>query len=284
MAVVRRYPRPTLGLSFAVALVTGAIGLGLALLLPEELFSDTATSADLQDAQLGGLAAGGVAALVVTFLAGLVLSGIITAVVGKAVLGQPMSAGEAWAAVRPRLLPLVGVALLTGLAVGAVALVGVVLAAVCVAVAGLPGLVLGIPLGLLGLVGAVVVYLRFSLAAPALVLERVGVRESLRRSGVLVRGSYGRVLGVLLLTAIIANVVGQVLQVPFLVLGGGSGLLSGESDLGFGALLLSQIGGVVSQTLTAPFSSGVRALLYIDRRMRAEGLDVSLAAAAAARR
>ena len=46
------------------------------------------------------------------------------------------------------------------------------------------------------------------------------------------------------------------------------------------ALVLTQIGGGVAQTVTSPFTSGVRALLYVDRRMRAEGLDVALAAAA----
>ena len=41
------------------------------------------------------------------------------------------------------------------------------------------------------------------------------------------------------------------------------------------------VGAGIAQTVVAPFTAGVRALLYIDRRMRAEGLDVSLMAAVA---
>ena len=47
-------------------------------------------------------------------------------------------------------------------------------------------------------------------------LEKVGIREALRRSGVLVRGSFWRIFGILLLAAVIAQVIGSVLQVPFL--------------------------------------------------------------------
>jgi len=44
--------------------------------------------------------------------------------------------------------------------------------------------------------------------------------------------------------------------------------------------LLTQVGGGIATFLVSPFSSGVRALLYVDRRMRAEGLDLTLQAAA----
>jgi len=36
------------------------------------------------------------------------------------------------------------------------------------------------------------------------------------------------------------------------------------------------LGGIAAGTITAPFLAGVLALLYIDRRMRAEGLDLVL--------
>ena len=123
--------------------------------------------------------------------------------------------------------------------------------------------------------------MRLALAAPAMVLERLPLREALRRSGVLVRHSWWRVLGVLVLAALIAGVVGQVLQLPFTAFGGGGSLFTAGDDVTLRALVLAQVGAGVAQVLTAPFNSGVRALLYIDRRMRAEGLDVALAAAAA---
>jgi hypothetical protein len=41
-------------------------------------------------------------------------------------------------------------------------------------------------------------------------------------------------------------------------------------------LALDVLGGIVAGMITAPFLAGVLALLYIDRRMRAEGLDFVL--------
>ena len=287
VAVVRRYPRPTLGLSVVVASLSTVLGVLLVLLLPDNALdlSNTDAAPQISEAQLGGLAASGLGGALVTGLAGIVLSGVITVVVGRAVLGEPMTTGQAWQAVRPLLARLVGLALLTGLIVVTVIAVGVGLAALSYAVAGAGGLLLGVPAALVGLAAAVYLYNRLSLAAPALVLEKVGVLEALRRSGVLVHRSFWRVLGVLLLTAMIAGAVGVVLQVPFVIAGGGGGggLLGGSAGAGVRGLVLAQIGSGVAQTLVSPFSSGVRALLYVDRRMRAEGLDVALAAASSRR-
>jgi hypothetical protein len=47
-----------------------------------------------------------------------------------------------------------------------------------------------------------------------------------------------------------------------------------------GVLSLSALGGIVSTTITAPFLAAAVALLYIDRRIRREALDVELARAA----
>ncbi len=283
VGVVRRYPRPTLGLSFVVAVVSTLLTVGVLVLLPTVVVgADSSGGAELSAAEIGGAAVGALAAALVTGLAGIVLAGIITAVVGKAVLGQPLTTSQAWQAVRPLLARLVGLSLLVGLllvgVLGAAVLVGVL----AVVVLGDAGLAIAVPLGLAALVADVYLYVRLSLAAPALVLEKLAVREALRRSGVLVRGSSWRVLGVLVLTGLIAGAVGQVLQLPFVVLGGGTSIFTG-GDVGLLALVLAQVGAGLAQTLTAPFSSGVRALLYVDRRMRAEGLDVALTAAAAPR-
>jgi hypothetical protein len=284
VAVVRRYPRPTLGISVLVAVVTTLLGILLVSLLPRGALTATADGVDglqVDSGQLGAFAVGGTGTVLITALAGIVLSGVITVVVGKAVLGQPLTTADAWRAVRPLLGRLVLLALVTGLLVVASAVGGVLLAVLAYALAGAPSLLVGIPLGIAGLAGSVYLYVRLALAAPAMVLEKVRLREALRRSGVLTRHSWWRVLGVLVLAAVIAGVVGQVLQLPFAAFGGGGSLLTAGADVGLRSLVLAQVGAGLAQVLTAPFSSGVRALLYIDRRMRAEGLDVALAAAAA---
>src|SRR5664280_807437 len=116
-------------------------------------------------------------------------------------------------------------------------------------------------------------------------LWRTSARERRSAPRTLVRNSWWRVAGILILAAVVAGVLNSVLTVPFAIFGGGSPFdLSGSGpDLGFGDLLLSAIGAIIAGTIVQPFNAGVQALLYVDRRMRAEGLDVTLAEAAAHR-
>ena len=51
-------------------------------------------------------------------------------------------------------------------------------------------------------------------------------------------------------------------------------------DLGTAYLVTLALVSAAAQTLVAPYTAGFRALLYIDQRMRTEGLDVALQAAA----
>src|SRR5664280_2913528 len=125
-------------------------------------------------------------------------------------------------------------------------------------------------------------------STPATTAARIrmpATRHQLWRTSARERRSWWRVAGILILAAVVAGVLNSVLTVPFAIFGGGSPFdLSGSGpDLGFGALLLSAIGAIIAGTIVQPFNAGVQALLYVDRRMRAEGLDVTLAEAAARR-
>ena len=195
-----------------------------------------------------------------------------------------MTFAQAWAEVRPALGRLIAIAVLTSLLVYGSLAIGVTVAVVLIAAAGVATALIGVPIAIAGVGLAVYLYCRLALAPCAAILERAGVRTSLRRSGVLVRGSWWRVFGVLLLAVIVASVVGQVVQVPFLIFGiAPTGLSGGDIEKASNLLVLSYIGAGIAQTVIAPFTAGVRALLYVDRRMRAEGLDVALTAAAAQR-
>lgn len=290
VGVLRRYPRPTLGMSAAVAVVATLANVVLLLTAFRPLVDvDTAAglesgSTEALEEALGGAVVGGLLTAGLTLLSTAVLTGILTAVVGKAVLGQPLDLAGAWAQVRPALPKLVGVAFLLALLAGGLASAGVLLGVLLIAVGGAPAALIGVPLLLAGLAGAVYLYFRLSLAPCALVLEKIGIRDSLRRSWLLVKGDWWRVFGISLLTLIVALFVSLVIQVPFELLGYGSvgELTSGGGDaLSARTLVLSSLGGIVAATLVDPFTAGVRALLYVDRRMRAEGLDVALTAAAA---
>jgi hypothetical protein len=242
-------------------------------------------TAALEDA-IGGAFAGASLSLLLSLVSGAVLTGAMTAVVGKAVLGEATTFGQAWAQVRSRLLPLVGLALVVLLLVAGTFVAATVAGVALIAVFGGAGALAGVPLILVGAAVAVWLYVRLSLAPCALVLERTGIGASLRRSAVLVRRDWWRVFGILLLTVVIGTFVSQVVQLPFAALGAGSfsGIFDPETDvLGTRSLVMTAIGGGLAATLVAPFTAGVRALVYVDRRIRAEGLDVSLSAAAASR-
>jgi hypothetical protein len=259
---MRRNPAATLGLA---AIVTTIGQLLQVLLILGLAHGETHVGASGLLLIIGGL---------VTLIFQLVLSGALTFVVGDAVLGKRMSMSEALRRVMPRVLALFGVVVLQILVSLGVALPGIILAVVA-AVVGIPGLAL-----LIGIADAVLfvyVVVRLSLSAPALVLEGQRPTAALRRSSTLVRGSWWRIFWITLLVYIVGRFVGGILGIPFSVLSGVS--LSGSGDtytVHAGGLLWGAIGGIVSGTVSYPIISGSIAILYIDRRMRREGLDLTL--------
>jgi hypothetical protein len=288
VGVLRRYPRPALGLAALVAVVTTALNIAVLVTAFQPLLEvDTAAvnagdMAALEDALSGAVAGASLSGLLAV-LSNAVLTGALAVVVGKAVLGEPLSFGQAWAQLRPRLLPLLGLALLVLVVVTGVVVLALAAGIGLVVAGGAVAALAGVPIVLAGFAVATWLYVRLALAPCALVLERVGIGASLRRSGVLVRRDWWRIFGILLLTFLIGGFVSQVVQLPFAVLGAGSpaALFSPDNDmLGTRSLVMSAIGAGIAATLVTPFTAGVRALLYVDRRMRAEGLDVTLAAAA----
>jgi hypothetical protein len=278
--VIRRYPKPTLGLSAIIAVVTTVLGLLLVLAGDYSSFADDLRSGGSSDDPFAnGADVASIPVSLLGWLAGLVLTGFLVVVVGKAVLGQPASFGETWQQVRPRLWALIGLALLTGLLTSAPMIAGG-LVAVLLAYISPVLLVIGIPLVIASVCLGVYLYVRVSLASAALVLEKASVRTALTRSGVLVKGDWWRVFGILLLVQVISYVVSQVMVIPFAIIGGISLFASPDEGGATALFLLVTVGSGLATFLVSPFTSGARALLYVDRRMRAEGLDLTLQAAA----
>ncbi|MGH3318877.1 MAG: hypothetical protein ACRDN9_01635 [Streptosporangiaceae bacterium] len=285
---IRQHPKATLGLAAIVTAIAQAIQLIAQIFLrrdvtqlsPEDMRLMT-DPVELLNYFSSSLVASGVTAII-TGIAMLVLTGMLTSVIGRAVLGRPCSMAEAWAETRPRLLALIGVAVLTFLIVVAAMFLCLVpgLVALLAGAAALAAvlLVLG---GIATLLAAVWLYVSFALATPAVVLERLGVVAALQRSFTLVRRDFWRTFGILLLAWLIAFVISLVIEVPFGIAQAGVGALGGTvggtTILG---LVIAALGGVVASTIVQPFSAGVRALLYIDQRMRREGLDITLQRAA----
>ncbi|MGW2724533.1 glycerophosphoryl diester phosphodiesterase membrane domain-containing protein [Streptomyces sp. NPDC001492] len=292
VSTMRTYWRTVLGISLTVAVVTQV----LVILLQGLVLNDTSTAAldepsatasELARA-MGEVMLSSGAVFLITLIATVAATALLTAVTSRAVLGRPVTAGEAWRDARPQVVKLFGLILLLPL-IAITIVFGGALPGILVAVFGNTdgGVALAVLGGLAAGVVALWLMIRFSLASPALMLEKQGVVKSMSRSAKLVRGSWWRVLGIQLLAGIIANIISAIVVVPFTFLAaalGGEGVvgfLNGEgNNLGWTFLIISGIGSVIGSMITFPINAGVTVLLYIDQRIRREALDLELGRAA----
>ena len=78
--------------------------------------------------------------------------------------------------------------------------------------------------------------------------------------------------------------MGAVLQVPFslaeVLARGSAGLFGFSGTRSVAAIIIAGVGTIVSGAVSRPVSAGVTVLLYLDLRMRKEGLDLALQNAA----
>lgn len=298
---VRHNPKTTMGLALivmAIASIVSSVGLGGYMAdygaFMRQAFEDPlAVDDDTMPFSAWSLIAtyGGT---LLTYAGQIVLTGLLTSVVGLAVLGRKLTMGQAWAAVRDRLGAIAGLALLVlliniGVTAAAVGLVAVpVLVAFLMAAGGSPeGLVLVV--GFFGVLAGVAaalslwlwINIRLAFAVPPVVLERISPGAALARSWRLTRGSWWRCFLILLLTWFIVGLVSNILTVPFSVLAALPGVFAaGAAWVPVLSTAAMYVGTVLASALTVPFLVGVTTLLYVDLRMRREGLDLKLHAAA----
>lgn len=143
---------------------------------------------------MAGFSAGALIAIVIQ----MVLSQLTTAAIAygsfQYLRGQPVGVGDALSRGLSLILPVIGVAILAGLAVG----IGMILLVV-------PGIIIAVMLWV---------------AIPAAVVERPGVIDCLKRSADLTKGYRWQVFGILLIIVVVALVIGFVLQYLLLPIGG----------------------------------------------------------------
>jgi hypothetical protein len=293
VSTMRAHWRTVLGISLVVSVFMET----LAILLQRLFLNDSATTGALNNPSasfrevsrvLSDALLSSALLLLVALLGIFVATALLAPVTSRAVLGKSVTTADMWRDVRPQLAKLsalVFLLLLMGVAiVAAGTLPGVLVAVAGSTVAGVSLSVLG---GLGGLVVAVWIMIRFSLALPALMLEKQTIRKSMSRSAKLVRGSWWRVFGIQLLSLVITNIVASIVTIPFLFLAGAlsgdgiSSLVNGSPEgLGWTFLIVSGVGAVIGRMLTLPITTEVTVLLYIDQRIRREALDLDLARAA----
>jgi hypothetical protein len=293
VSTMRTYWRTVLGISLSVALLTQTASV----LMQGLVLNDTVATVSVNDPSttpedvfqsMGEAFLGSVLVGLISAVGTIIATALLTTVTSRAVLGKPVSTGEAWRDARPQVPKLFGLLILLGLIGAGVVVCGALPGVIVLLTVNRPA---GAALLVVGIIAAAIVMawltVRFSLASPALMLERQSIVKSLSRSAKLVRGSWWRVLGIQLLGGLIAGVVSSIVAIPFLFIaaaasgGGMTGLFGATGgQVGWVFLIVSGIGSVIGATITLPINAGVTVLLYVDQRIRREALDLELARAA----
>ncbi len=278
-ASIRRNPKAILGLAAVVMTVSAVISATITrTLLNLGGLNLPSPGQQLTPAQATHLV-GRVVAVVVpafgvtvllTFIVQAILAGLLAPIIARGVGGQQISAGDAWRLTRPRLPSLLLATLLVLLAgLGPLLILGLLVGIAFLA--GAPAAVYGllVLVGVTALVLTIWFSTMLSLVTPVVVLENESPGRALARSWRLVTRSFWRVFGITLLAGIIVAVAGGILQLPFT-------FISALSGSGIVGTVIIVIGTIAAGTVTRPITAGVTVLLYVDMRMRKEGLDLAL--------
>lgn len=154
------------------------------------------------------------------------------------------------------------VIVLLAILMGVIAAAGRAIGAVAVLI--LLPLMVGVPLWL---------FLRYSAAVPAMMLEQLRARQAASRSGQLMKGNLGRAFLLLLLMVIITYTVMAVFQGPFFV---AAVMTAQNGQPALWLMGLSTVMGGLGGALAAPLLMIGLVLLYYDIRIRKEAFDLQL--------
>jgi len=180
--------------------------------------------------------------------------GAVTFQVARAYTGTPVTTGEAIRRGLKRSLPMMG-------------------AYAVVAILSMFGI-------LAFFIGFVVVWISAFAVAPAVVLEHRGPMEGISRSWQLIKGAWGEVFLVMFIAGMIATLPGTAVSMVAMI--GALVVSHGNPDTLMAAQVVGQVLSQIARTVTVPFSIGTTVLLYYDRRVRTEALDVQMMAEALA--
>ncbi|HEX6369565.1 MAG TPA: hypothetical protein VF006_11665 [Longimicrobium sp.] len=196
----------------------------------------------------------------------------------QAYTGRPTSVGDGFRAGFRVLLPLLGAACLAWFALVVAGMgVAIVLVVIMMVFTAMGGVMVGV-----GMVITGILYVAFVLGAvallfavvPAVVVEGAGPLEALERSFTLARGALGHVVGVILVAVLIAYLP---MMAVMALTGGFAQIINPKAIPSPGQFITQQVLGMGVGILTTPFLVAVIVLLYFDRRVRTEALDVQMA-------
>lgn len=296
--------RTNAGVSIGAALIvqgiTALIAAGLPLIVTfwaiNRISMANASDADLLNSSLPGwIILSVLPGLILSLIGSALLQVIIVQVVAKSVLNRRVKLGEALRTSWSRFWPILG---LFGLYFIALLLATVILG-LLIALAVWLGtedggvfmllvILATVVLGLGFVVAAIWIGTKLTFAMPAIVLEKMGPIQAIRRSWKLSNGYFWRTFGILLLLQVIIQTMSQVvggvlgfamsIAPTFLTPTGGvaEGQESGLVALMIVLLVLSMLLSILIAAIGQVLLTGNAAIMYTDLRMRKEGLNIHL--------
>ncbi|QIG38285.1 hypothetical protein G5T42_01325 [Microbacterium sp. 4R-513] len=290
-AALRQNPRVLLGFALCVQavayiLVILAIG-GVAIASFSRLDTMRPGSDDYQAVLAGSVAITVVVGAVLGLAAGalsVIVQGVVVSEVAHAVLAEKLTLGALWRKVKPVAWRLIGYSFLVLLAITAVvALAGVSLFGIAALAPG-AAVVVGVLLGLAALPVVWWLMVKLALVPSAIIIERATIGDALGRSWRLTRGRFWPILGIIVLLNLIFWGISQVVSIPFSFASVAmSTIITPTGDPQVGEIIALIAGGLLSQAVilliqavATVVQATATALIYIDCRMRHEGLDLDL--------
>ncbi len=305
--VMRRNPRPTFGFALLLAGVISVVSV-IGIAIAGNALADRPFQGGSADDQLtlavggvfGGLLLGLLVPGALSLVAFSILQGIIALEVARGTVGEKLTLGGLWRSAKGRIAVLVGWSLLI-VAVVSLILVIVVFVMAGVSVALFAGLgasssdnfggafaaVIGFIVLGYAVFGVLAAWLgtKTSLVPSILIIERITLGRAIARSWRLTRRAFWRTFGTLALVFVIVyfatSIVTAPIQVLSVLLGGvltpTGGTAAANGGLSVGLIATTTVVSVIVSAIGLIVQSAATALIYIDLRMRKEGLDLELA-------
>ena len=297
-ATLRHNPKVLFGFAIVIQLVVAII---TALVVGAVVFATflrmeslSPSSPDFFPVMWGAIAINALVVLAMGFVSlsfTAIMQGVVAANVGHAALGEKPALGRLWRLMRPAFWRLVGWSVMQALAALVLMAVigGIIALGVMAGVGGsAEGVGLTVVIGILLVLGMIPLWVwlatKLLLVPSILVLEHSGIRSALVRSWRLTRGRFWVAFGVIFLVNLIMGAAVSVVSMPLSLLGSLFGTViapTGPNDTSGIALyvitaLAPQLLIYALQAVTVVVQCAAGVFIYLDCRMRYEGLDHSL--------
>jgi len=286
--IIRFNPKATVGSSVIVTsvamlipvIITAVISLTVG--ISASTLDQTGTPELTDIAGILGAYGALVLGMVLSGIGQLMVTGMNAHVALAAATGRKLGLGEAWVATHGKRWRLIGLTAMIFLATVLLLTAAVLFLVLVVWQLSTATAVVTSVLAIPALICLVIwLWIRVAyLAVPPLMLEPIGVFAAFGRAFRLTRAQFWRTFGIALLTTVVAQIAGSILQTPVAVIGQ-IFLVSDPHGQGvFIFILANAVGSVIAAAVISPFVTTVTSLQYLDQRIRKEAFDLELMARA----